>query len=180
MSPFPPAVKGAAPSDSWYHIGVTEPDWSVWAPAERASLCFVIRDGRILLIHKKRGLGAGKVNGPGGRLEAGESALDAARRETREEVGVTPTGLAAAGELHFQFVDGYALHCTVFTASGYRGDLIETDEAKPFWTEISAIPFDDMWTDDRQWIPWMLDGRPFRGYFHFDGDRMLTGRVEPA
>lgn len=159
---------------------MTEPDWSAWTPTQRASLCFVIRDGRILLIHKKRGLGAGKVNGPGGRIEAGESALDAARRETIEEVGVTPTGLAHAGELHFQFVDGYGLHCAVFTASGLEGELIETDEAAPFWTAVEAIPFDDMWTDDRHWIPWMLAGRRFRGYFCFDGDRMLAGRVEPA
>src|SRR5512136_179536 len=52
-------------------------DWSRWEPTERANLCFVIRDGQILLIRKKRGLGAGKMNGPGGRLEAGETALAA-------------------------------------------------------------------------------------------------------
>lgn len=159
---------------------MNEPDWKAWVPTERASLCFVIKDGRILLIQKKRGLGAGKVNGPGGRLEPGETALDAARRETREEVGVTPLGVALAGELHFQFKDGYALHCAVFTATGAEGTLVETDEAAPFWTDTSAIPFADMWTDDRHWIPWMLEGRRFRGFFCFDGDRMLTCRVEPA
>src|ERR1700758_4618372 len=105
---------------------MTEPDWKTWSPTERASLCFIIQDGRVLLIHKKRGLGAGKINGPGGRIEKGESVEDAARRETREEVGLTPTGLERAGELWFQFVDGYALHCTVFTASGAEGAPIET------------------------------------------------------
>lgn len=156
-----------------------EPDWSRWTPTERASLCFIIRDGRVLLIHKKRGLGAGKVNGPGGRLEPGETPEQAARRETREEVGLAPTGLERAGELWFQFVDGYALHCTVFTASGADGALVETPEAKPFWTETSAVPYDDMWTDDRHWIPWMLARKPFVGRFHYDGDRMLSGRVLP-
>lgn len=159
---------------------MTEPDWKSWVPTERASLCFVIQDGEILLIQKKRGLGAGKVNGPGGRLEPGETFLDCARRETQEEVGVTPTGLAQAGELHFQFVDGYALHCAVFTADGHEGALKETDEAAPFWKPVSQIPFEDMWTDDRHWIPWMLERRKFRGFFTFDGDRMLTCRVEPA
>ncbi len=158
---------------------MTEPDWKAWTPTERAALCFIIKDGRILLIHKKRGLGAGKVNGPGGRLEKGESAHDAAARETREEVGLTPTGLQAMGELWFQFVDGYALHCTVFTAEGADGALIETAEAKPFWAALDAIPFDEMWTDDRHWIPWMLERRKFRGLFHYEGDRMLTGRVVP-
>jgi len=36
---------------------------------------FVIRAGQMLLIHKKRGLGAGKINGPDGRLDLGESLL---------------------------------------------------------------------------------------------------------
>ena len=159
---------------------MTEPDWAAWTPSERASLCFIIRDGRILLIHKKRGLGAGKVNGPGGRLEPGESALAAARRETIEEIGLEPTGVLRAGELFFQFADGYSLHCTVFTATGGEGEMIETPEAAPFWVATSAIPFESMWADDAQWIPWMLAGRPFRGYFCFDGDRLLSGRVEPS
>ena len=158
---------------------MTEPDWSRWTPTERGSLCFIIKDGRILLIHKKRGLGAGKTNGPGGRLEPGEEALEAARRETKEEIGLDPTGVAQAGELFFQFADGYALHCAVFTAQGAEGELIETDEADPFWVELSAIPYADMWADDKLWIPWMLAGRRFRGYFCFDGERMACGRVEP-
>ena len=39
------------------------------------------------------GLGAGKINAPGGKLEAGETALAAAIRETQEEIGVTPLAL---------------------------------------------------------------------------------------
>ena len=105
-------------------------DWSRWRPDERATLCFVIRVGEILLIRIKRGLGAGKINGPGGRLEAGETALECAIRETREELGVTPTGVALAGELCFQFSQGYSLHGSVFRASGCEGEAIETDEAR--------------------------------------------------
>jgi 8-oxo-dGTP diphosphatase len=149
-------------------------------PGELAVLCFVLSGGRVLLIRKKRGLGAGKITAPGGRIEPGESALDAARRETQEEVGLTPHGLSQAGELSFEFADGFALHCTVFTAPGADGDLVETDEADPFWADVSAIPYADMWADDAQWLPWMLAGKPFRGFFRFDGDRMLSSRVEPA
>src|SRR4051794_35353585 len=46
-----------------------EPDWAAWVPRERAVLCFIVCGGRVLLIHKKRGLGAGKVNAPGGKIE---------------------------------------------------------------------------------------------------------------
>lgn len=148
--------------------------WQNWQPAMRASLCFIRHDGEILMIRKKRGLGAGKINGPGGRLEPGETPLEAAVRETQEELCVTPTGLCARGELHFQFVDGLALHCVVFTADGCLGDPVETDEATPHWMKPEEIPYHDMWEDDVHWLPGMLEGRNFKGYFHFDGDRMLS------
>ena len=154
-----------------------ERDWEAWQPTERATLCFVIRRGEILLIRKKRGLGAGKINGPGGRLEPGESALECAVRETQEELGVTPLEPVWRGELHFQFVDGYALHCAVFTASDCAGEPVETDEAAPLWTPVGEIPFHEMWADDVHWLPGVLAGRNFRGYFDFDGDAMLSRHV---
>ena len=155
-------------------------DGANWRPREQGTLCFVIQDGQILLIEKKRGLGAGKVNGPGGRLEKGETAEQAAIRETQEEVGITPTGVQWAGELRFQFRDGYSLHCTVYRASGLEGELMETAEAKPFWVRTDQIPYDRMWADDEQWMPRLLSGEKFRGWFEFDGDRMEWSKMEKA
>ena len=152
--------------------------WQNWQPTMRASLCFVLWEGRILMIRKKRGLGAGKINGPGGRLEPGESALEAAIRETEEELRVTPLNLSERGELHFQFTDGLALHCVVFTAEGCDGEPVETEEAIPYWMEPSAIPYHDMWQDDIYWLPGMLEGKKFRGYFHFDEEVMLSHHLE--
>ena len=138
----------------------------------------MLKDGAILLIDKKTGLGAGKVNGPGGRIDPGETALHGAIREVQEELCVTPTGVREAGELFFQFVDGYSLHGTVFTAAGFDGELCETREAAPRWTPLDSIPYELMWADDALWIPLLLDGRRFRGYFIFDGDIMLDSLVE--
>ena len=155
-------------------------DGANWRPREEGTLCFVIQDGQILLIEKKRGLGAGKVNGPGGRLERGETAEQATIRETQEEVGITPTGVQWAGELRFQFRDGYSLHCTVYRASGWEGELMETAEAKPFWVRTDQIPYDRMWADDEQWMPRLLAGEKFRGWFEFDGERMEWSKMEKA
>lgn len=152
-------------------------DWANWQPKERATLLFIIKEGRILLIRKKRGLGAGKINGPGGRLEPGETPEEAAIRETQEELGITALSPSLRGELHFQFVDGYSLFCSVFTAPDFRGEPIETDEATPLWTALEAIPYEEMWADDQHWLPGMLEGRHFRGFFHFDGDVMLSRQV---
>ena len=156
---------------------VDDIDWQDWTPTERAVLCFVRDSERILLIHKKTGLGMGKVNGPGGRIEAGESPLDAAVRETQEEVGVTPLMPTEMGTLAFSFTDGYSLHCTVFFASHWQGALAETPEANPFWCPLDSIPYDRMWEDDRLWLPDALAGRRFDGVFIFAGDRMLSSRM---
>ncbi len=153
-------------------------DWKNWTPRERANLCFIVKDGRVLLIRKKRGLGAGKVNGPGGKIEPGETVQESAIREVREEIGVTPLDLEARGILHFQFADGYSLKCAVFIANDLDGEPVETVEAAPFWGEIDAIPFDEMWADDRHWLPGVLAGKLFCGWFEFDGDTMLSHKVE--
>ena len=152
-------------------------DWTTWTPQERATLLFVRRDGHILLIRKKRGLGAGKINGPGGRIDGDETPLQAAIREVEEELRVTPIDVELRGELAFQFVDGYALFVHVFSASDCVGEPQETDEAVPLWTPIGSVPFDEMWADDRLWFPHMLNNRSFRGNFLFDGDEMLGQEI---
>lgn len=153
-------------------------DWSTWQPREHANLCFIVKNGRVLLIRKKRGLGAGKINAPGGKLEPGESALEAAIRETREEIGVTPLALEDRGVVRFQFMDGYSLHCAVFVARDFEGTPVETAEAVPMWFAIPEVPYGEMWEDDRHWLPQVLDGAQINGWFEFDGERMLSKRVE--
>lgn len=153
-------------------------DWATWSPRERATLLFVVREDRILLIRKKRGLGAGKINGPGGRIDAGESPRTAAIREVQEELRVTPTGVEQRGELRFQFADGFSIYGYVFAASDCLGEPTETDEAVPMWTRVDRIPYAEMWADDELWMPSLLAGRSFEGRFLFDGDAMLGHAFE--
>ena len=156
---------------------VSEIDWPTWVPTDRATLLFIIESGRILLIEKKRGLGAGKVNGPGGRLEPDETAFDCALRELREELGVGASGVTDHGELSFHFLDGYKLHCHVFRASACEGVPVETDEAIPLWCTLDAIPYTRMWADDSLWLPMLIAGKRFSGRFVFDGDRMVDHQL---
>lgn len=153
-------------------------DWTTWQPRELAVLCFIVSDQRVLLIRKKRGLGAGKINAPGGKIEPGETPEQAAVRETQEEIGVTPGKLEERGELCFHFTDGYSLRCAVFFAYAHEGEPIETDEATPFWCAVNAVPYHDMWEDDQYWLPEALVGKRFAGWFEFDDDKMLSRDVK--
>ena len=157
-------------------------DWKTWEPQELATLLFVRnqRAGRdeILLMRKKRGLGAGKIVAPGGRLEAGETPRDCAIREVQEEVLVTPTGVACGGEHRFQFLDGYALHVFVFLATGFEGSPGETDEGKPFWTPTDRIPYQEMWDDNDRWVPLLLRGEPFSGRWILEGDQVIDHQLD--
>lgn len=149
---------------------VDEIDWATWRPTVLATLLFVVREGEILLIRKKRGLGAGKINGPGGKVDPGETPLACALRETEEELCVRATEVREAGKLYFDFLDGLKIECTVFQAGGCEGEATETDEAIPLWTPVGALPYDEMWADDRYWLPVLLEGRPFELWATFDDE----------
>ena len=99
-------------------------------------------------------------------------------REAREELGITPLDVERRGELHFEFLDGYSLFCTVFVASGFEGAPIETEEAAPLWFDLGQLPFAEMWEDDELWLAKALDGECFRGFFVFDGEKMISQRLE--
>lgn len=154
-------------------------DWGSWQPTIRATLMFV-RDGdKVLLIRKKRGFGMGKINGPGGKLDPGETEHECAVRETFEELGIMAHDAAKRGELWFQFVDGLGMHVSVFMSTRYDGVATETEEAAPLWTRIDEIPFEKMWADDQHWLRRMLTSTEnFIGKFTFDGDAMLWHHID--
>lgn len=152
-------------------------DWNDWVPEESATLMFVIKENQILLIRKKRGLGAGKINGPGGKIEAGESPEECAIRETREELLIDPLNVKFAGELFFHAEDMPRTHGFVFTASDYEGTPTETDEAIPLWFNVHEIPYDEMWQDDAYWLPHVIKGHIVDAWFTFQEESMLDQKV---
>ena len=89
-----------------------------------------------------------------------------------------PIGLERLGTNCFQFVDGYSIYVRVYRADDVEGTATETDEAVPLWTPVESIPYDEMWADDRLWVPLVLEGRRFAGRFVFDGDAMLDHALQ--
>ncbi len=139
---------------------------------------FVIRDGKILLIEKLTGIGEGKINGPGGKIDPGETPLEAILRECQEELHITPTNPQKVGELLFDMTHIPNIHCHVFIASEYEGTPTATREANPLWTDLDAIPYDKMWEDDHHWLPQVIKGEIFYGKFLFEEETIVQSDVE--
>jgi 8-oxo-dGTP diphosphatase len=143
-----------------------------------ATLLFVVAADRVLLIHKQRGHGAGKINGPGGMVEPGETFTECALRETAEEVGLAVEAATPMTGLRFRDRDGTNLLGVAFRAERFRGTPVETAEAVPFWCPIERLPFGEMWADDILWLPWLLDRQPVIGDFYMDNEQLLAHRLE--
>ena len=152
-------------------------NWEGWEPQEKAVLVFLQDASNLLLIHKKRGLGKGKVNAPGGRLEPGETWEQAAFRETKEETGLTVSSLTPSADLKFQFTNGYSLAARVFLARGWNGILTPCDEADPFWHPADDLPWQKMWADDALWLPLVLEGQWVDAHFVFDNEEMREANI---
>lgn len=58
------------------HRNLVSIDWLNWQPVEVGTLIYISDEDSVLLICKKRDLGAGKINVPGGRIERSETPLD--------------------------------------------------------------------------------------------------------
>ena len=49
----------------------------------------------------------------------------------------------------------------------------------PRWFDTTEIPYEEMWTDDKYWLPLFLEGKKFKGRFLFDeNDQVLNYELE--
>lgn len=132
------------------------------------------QNNQILLALKKRGFGAGNLNGVGGKLDEGERVERAAVRETYEEVGVTiqEEDLQKAGHILFHFLEhpDWDLDCHVFFIEKWNGEPTESEEMAPRWFSINEIPLKRMWVDDQYWLERALKGEYIDATFYFAGD----------
>lgn len=152
------------------------------------TLCLLVRGDpptEVLLGLKKAGFGAGKYNGFGGKVKAGETIEAAAIREVEEEVGlvVSPKNLKSVGRLTFLFSASPAWDrvTTVFLARVWEGEPVESTEMRPVWFAVEDIPFEHMWQGDVHWIPRILAGERVRGCVTFgeDNETVAAWTVEP-
>ncbi|MBL7053433.1 MAG: 8-oxo-dGTP diphosphatase [Candidatus Portnoybacteria bacterium] len=152
----------------------------------QVSLVLLIKENqkkkKILLAMKKRGFGKGRWNGVGGKidLEKGDkSVLCSAIRETEEEIGVKINNPERVAVMDFHFPEvpkekDFDQQVHVFLVKDWEGEPIETEEMAPKWFNLDKIPFDQMWDDDKHWLPHVLEEKKLKAKFVFDKEEKIA------
>ncbi len=129
---------------------------------------------RVLLGYKKRGFGAGKFDGFGGKRLEGESLPAAALRELHEESGlvVEPSDLVTYGRITFNFPNKplWDQEVHLFVAKTWCGTPSESEEMRPQWFNLDELPLSKMWDDSQYWIPYLLQRQPIQATFIMNND----------
>ena len=127
-------------------------------PVEKGQLkgcgVLVVRNGKILSGTRIERGGRGKICGPGGHIEAGETPEEAAKREAWEEFGITCEELTPLGTLK----DGSS---AIFLCTKFSGTP-ETDEeemTEPKWRTIEDLQEENLFPPFEQSLA-LLEQKP--------------------
>lgn len=128
-----------------------------------ATLAYVVRDGRVLMVHRTfrdDDAHLGKFNGLGGKLEAGEDVVAGVRRELREEAGIEATGLRLRGTMSWPGfgAGGEDWFSFVFVVDAFTGEPAASNpEGTLHWVPLDDVFTLPLWEGDPQWLPLVFD-----------------------
>ncbi|KAJ3798857.1 hypothetical protein GGU11DRAFT_779363 [Lentinula aff. detonsa] len=170
-------------------VGGTSPTWMAYTDIKFYTNAFIFHEKKILLGYKKRGFGLHK-SVKRGKIEPGETSLEAAARELEEEAGIR-SSLKHIGVLFFiSEGENSAFHIDVYRGDGFEGTVTESEEMRPEWFSTNAndstdphaapaIPYDRLWETDPYWFPLLFSKTPFRGRADYRMDT-VEGKLFPC
>lgn len=138
----------------------------------------------ICLAMKKRSYGKGKWNGSGGKVgdNGAETIRASAVREVKEELDldISEASLNLVGQTEFidKANNNFSQMINIFVVNEWNGEPTESEEMKPQWFGVEEIPYDDMWEDDKYWLPMLLREELFEGKSFFKGYDMVSSDFE--
>ena len=150
---------------------------------KNTTLCYIEKDGAYLMMHrikKENDENRDKWIGIGGKLEAGESPYDCARREILEETGVSPLNLRHRGIITF-VSDLYGTeYMHLFSAAGYKGEInYDCDEGRLEWVKKEMVPTLPIWEGDKIFLSLLdTEDKFFSLKLVYEGDRLVAHTLE--
>ena len=137
---------------------------------------FLVQGDQVLLGLRKKvsnNLGENKYAGIGGKLENDENEDECLVREIKEEIGVDLYHFEKMGRVRFINPSNpqWNMEGFFYLITGWSGTPIETEVINPVWFSKDKIPFDQMFRDNRYWLPILLKGEHFEGVFVFGEDQ---------
>jgi 8-oxo-dGTP diphosphatase len=146
-----------------------------------ATLCYVKKAGRTLMIHrikKANDVHQGKWNGLGGKLDPGETPEECIVREVWEESGLRITDPVLKGFLTFPgFANDEDWYAFVFVAHEFEGELIDSPEGILQWIDDSMLLDLPLWEGDYIFLPWLERDAFFSGKFTYKDGRLVEYNV---
>lgn len=147
------------------------------------SLCYIEKDGAYLMIHrvkKKNDANHDKWIGVGGKFEDGESPFDCARREIREECGISVTDLSYRGIVTFVSDEYGTEYMHLFTATEYEGEIdFNCDEGKLEWVKKEDIKNLPIWEGDKIFFELLdTEKRFFSLKLCYTGENLTDHKIE--
>ncbi len=147
-----------------------------------ATLCYVINKDKTLMLHrikKKDDIHEGKWNGLGGKFEKGETPEECVIREVKEESGLTIRKPRLHGFITFPMFDGKKdWYVFMFTATDFKGKLIDSREGKLEWIQNNKLLELNLWEGDRIFIPWLFQDKFFSARFDYSNGNLKKYSVE--
>ena len=132
--------------------------------AELTTLCYLIRDGKYLMLHrtvKHNDVNKDKWIGVGGHFEADESPEECVIREVREETGYTLLDWKYRGIVTFISGTGVTEYMSLFTSDRFTGTPADCDEGHLEWIGMDRIPSLNLWAGDLIFFRLLDEGSPF-------------------
>lgn len=112
------------------------------------------------------------ISFPGGHVEEGESFIDSAIREIKEETGFDIQNLKSCGVIHWsnnKTFDRYIVF--LYKTTDYSGTLLtETDEGKVFWLTHEEIKKHPQSNDFDKYLPMFLDDKQSEAFGSWNED----------
>jgi len=132
---------------------------------KNTTLCYIEYDGKYLMLHrtkKKNDENHDKWIGVGGKFEEKESPHDCARREIREETGLSGLPLSYRGIVTFISDEYGTEYMHLFTAKAESDEInFVCNEGELLWVEKSKIQDLPIWEGDKIFFKLLDERRDF-------------------